>query len=258
MKVLTAAEMQEVDRLTIGAGIPGLILMENAGSRVVDFLLRTFAPLEQERVVVICGKGNNGGDGFVVARQLWTRTLCRELTVIELYEPTALTGDAAVNRAALEACGCPVQHGLPNEPNAATIVVDAILGTGLTGPARGAALSAIRILNERFPAAQVVALDIPSGLPSEEMTPIGAVARADYTVTFTAAKRTQILPPAYQRVGQLTCVPIGTPPQFCEMNPRFQLNVTTPDDIRALFKPRPNDSNKGLYGHVLVVGGLFR
>jgi len=257
MKILTAAEMREVDRLTIEAGIPGLILMENAGSRVVDFLLETFAPLHRERVVVVCGKGNNGGDGFVVARQLWTRKLCRKLTVFELFDPASLTGDAAINRKALDACGCPVQRGLPNEPNVATVVVDAILGTGLTGPARGEALSAIQIVNTQIPLARVVALDIPSGLPSEETTEVGEVVRADYTVTFTAAKRTQILPPTYGRAGQLTCVPIGTPPQFCETNPGFELNLTTPHDLRGLFKPRPNDSNKGLYGHVLVVGGSF-
>ena len=91
MKILTAAEMREVDRLTIERGIPGLILMENAGSRVVDFLRETFAPLSKQRVVVVCGKGNNGGDGFVVARQLFTRKLCRELTVFELFDPASLT-----------------------------------------------------------------------------------------------------------------------------------------------------------------------
>ena len=104
MKILTAAEMREVDRLTIERGIPGLILMENAGSRVVDFLAKTFAPLEQQRVIVVCGKGNNGGDGFVVARQLFTRKLCRELTVLELFDPATLSGDAAANRRMLDAC----------------------------------------------------------------------------------------------------------------------------------------------------------
>jgi NAD(P)H-hydrate epimerase len=257
MKVLTAAEMREVDRLTIEAGIPGLLLMENAGSRVVDFLLETFEPLQAERIAVICGKGNNGGDGFVVARQLWTRKLFRNLDVFELFDPATLTGDAAVNRKALAACGCSVQRGLADESNNATVVVDAILGTGLTGPARGEALSAIQIVNTRFPLARVVALDIPSGLPSEEATEIGEVVRADYTVTFTAPKRTQVLPPTYERVGKLICVPIGSPSSLCETNAKLQLNLTAPDDLRTLFRPRPCDSNKGMYGHVLVVGGSF-
>src|SRR4051795_4908546 len=124
MKILTAAEMREVDRLTIERGIPGLILMENAGSRVIDFLLEKFAPLSRHNVAVICGKGNNGGDGYVVARQLFTRQLCRKLTVFELFDPHTLTGDAAANRKMLEACGCPVQSVLRDEPNLATIVLD--------------------------------------------------------------------------------------------------------------------------------------
>ena len=111
MKILTAAEMREVDRVTIERGIPGLVLMENAGNRVVDFLCEKFAPLSNHRVTVICGKGNNGGDGFVVARQLFTRKLCYELTVFELFDPGGLTGDALANRRMLDVCGCPVTRG---------------------------------------------------------------------------------------------------------------------------------------------------
>ncbi len=257
MKILTAAEMREVDRLTIERGIPGLILMENAGGRVVDFLRETFAPLAQQRVAVICGKGNNGGDGFVVARQLFTRKLCRELAVFELFDPDTLTGDAAQNRRMLSVCGCPVSRELRNEPNLSTLVIDAVLGTGLSGPAKGPALDAIRIINGRFPLAKKVAIDIPSGLPSDETKPIGEFVQADYTVTFTAAKRTQCLSPIYEKVGQLTVVPIGTPSEFCETNPNFRLNLTTRADLRHLFASRSRDSNKGMYGHVLVVGGSF-
>ena len=257
MKILTAAEMREIDRLTSERGIPGLILMENAGNRVVDFLLQTFDPLGDKRVVVICGKGNNGGDGFVVARQLFTRGLCRDLTVVELFDPSELTGDAAVNRRMLDACGCPVQQILKNEPNLATVVVDAILGTGLTGPARGPALDAIRLINERFPLAKKVAVDIPSGLPSDEANTTGEFVRADYTVTFTSAKKSQCLSPVYQHVGELAVYPIGTPDELCEANPNYKLNLTTEADLRRLFTPRVQNSNKGMYGHVLVVGGSF-
>lgn len=254
MTVLTAAEMREVDRLTIEAGIPGLILMENAGSRVVDFLRETFAPLSKHRVVVVCGKGNNGGDGFVVARQLFTRQLCGSLEVIELFDRSTLSGDAAANRTMLEVCGCPVSRELPTQPHTATIVVDAILGTGLTGEAKGAALDAIRAINNFFPLAKRVAVDIPSGLPSDDSKPIGEFAKADFTVTFTAAKRTQVLSPAYQHCGELTVYPIGTPPHFYDSKP---IRLTTPADIRHLFAKRACDSNKGMYGHVFVVGGSF-
>ncbi len=257
MKILTAAEMREVDRLTIERGIPGLILMENAGSRVVDFLRETFAPLQKQHVAVVCGKGNNGGDGFVVARQIFTRHLCHNLVVFELFDPESLTGDAAENRRMLSVCGCPVTRGLPNELHAATVLVDAVLGTGLTGAAKGPALDAIRIINERFPLAKKIAVDIPSGLPSDETNPTGEFVHADYTVTFTAAKRTQCLSPIYQKVGQLTVVAIGTPPEFCETNPNLKLSLAMVGDIRHLFAKRALDSNKGMYGHVLIVGGSF-
>ncbi len=257
MKILTAGEMREVDRLTIERGIPGLILMENAGNRVVDFLRETFAPLSEHRVAIICGKGNNGGDGFVVARQLFTRKLCRELTVIELFGPETLTGDALANRRMLDVCGCPVSREFKKEANLATIVVDAVLGTGLSGPAKGPSLDGIRMINQRFPLAKKVALDIPSGLPSDETNPTGEFVSADYTVTFTAAKRSQCLSPVYEHVGQLTVVPIGSPADLCETNPDYKLSLTAKRDISSLFAARSRDSNKGMYGHVLVVGGSF-
>ncbi len=257
MKILTAAEMREVDRLTIERGIPGLVLMENAGSRVVDFLREMFAPLWDHRIAVICGKGNNGGDGFVVARQLFTRKLCHDLTVIELFDPETLTGDARAVRRMLDVCGCPVTRGIRNEPNLATIVVDAILGTGLSGPAKGPSLDGIRLINQQFPLAKRVAVDIPSGLPSDETKPTGEFVRTDYTVTFTAAKRSQCLSPIYEHVGELLVAPIGSPDEFVKTNPSYKLNLTEADDLRNLFAPRRKDSNKGLYGHVLVVGGSF-
>jgi hydroxyethylthiazole kinase-like uncharacterized protein yjeF len=257
MKILTAAQMREVDRLTMERGIPGLILMENAGSRVVDFLGETFQPLSKQRVVVVCGKGNNGGDGFVIARQLFTRRLCRTLTVVELFDPETLTGDAAVNRKALGACGCPVTRNLRNEPNLATVLVDAVLGTGLSGPASGVALDAIKIINQQFPMAKKVAVDIPSGLPSDETNPTGEFVKADYTVTFTAAKRSQCLSPIHEHMGKLTTVPIGTADEICETNPNFNLSLTTRAYLRFMFAPRLCNSNKGLYGHVLIIGGSF-
>jgi ADP-dependent NAD(P)H-hydrate dehydratase / NAD(P)H-hydrate epimerase len=257
VKILTAAQMREVDRVTIKRGIPGIILMENAGSRVVDFLRERFEPLKNERVVVICGKGNNAGDGFVVARQLFTRQLCCDLIVLELFDPESLTGDALLNRRMLDVCGCPVVRELPNKANLATIVVDAILGTGLTGAAKEPALDAIRMINERFPLAKTVAVDIPSGLPSDDLNPLGEFVRADHTVTFTAAKQSQCLSPIYEQVGELFVVPIGTPNEIVKTNPNHNLNLTTADDLRHLFARRPANSNKGMYGHVLVIGGSF-
>ena len=220
LKILTAAQMRQVDRLTIERGIPGLVLMENAGNRVVDFLRETFAPLENQRIVVVCGKGNNGGDGFVVARQLFTRRLCRELIVLELFDPKDLTGDAAANRKMLDVCGCPVVRTLPENATLATIVVDAILGTGLTGPVKeGPALDGIRLVNHRFPLARKVAVDIPSGLPTDQRSRRRIRVQADYTVTFVA--------PKIGNTGRYVVAPIGTPADLCETNPEFRLSLTS-------------------------------
>src|SRR5947207_745156 len=166
MKVLTAAQMREVDRLTIERGIPGIILMENAGARVVEFLESRFAPLSTQRIAVICGKGNNGGDGMVVARQLYTRFRPRALDVILTADPAELQGDAAANFRMLTACGCPFSREAPADARMASIVIDALLGTGIKGPASGATLEQIRMINTGFPLAKIVAIDIPSGLPS--------------------------------------------------------------------------------------------
>ncbi len=257
MKVLTAEEMRQVDRLTSEHGIPGLILMENAGRGVVDFLSQRFAPLSKHSVVVVCGKGNNGGDGFVIARQLWTRGLCRDVRVVELFDPATLSGDAAANRKMLAATGCPIGRTLGSDTSFATILIDAILGTGLTGPARGEALDGIRLVNTRFPLASKIAVDIPSGLPSDDTGTPGEFVKADHTVTFVAPKLSQVLSPGYDRMGELTVVGITTPAELCQDNPQVRTNLTTVADLRPLFAKRPCNSNKGMYGHVLVVGGSF-
>src|SRR6266704_902449 len=135
MKVLTAAEMREVDRRTIEMGIPGIVLMENAGHRVVEFLAERFAPLSAQRIAVFCGKGNNGGDGLVIARQLHTRFRPGALHVVLAAASEDLKGDAAANYQMLRACGCPVLREIPGEARHATVVVDALLGTGIAGSA---------------------------------------------------------------------------------------------------------------------------
>jgi NAD(P)H-hydrate epimerase len=251
MKILSAAQMRDVDRLTIDSGIPGLILMENAGCRFVEVLSQTFA-LSKERVLVVCGKGNNGGDGFVIARQLFVRALCHQLTVLELFDPGSLSPDAKANRQMLAGCGCPILRDLPKDANLATLVIDAVLGTGLTGPATGPALEGIRLINTTFPLAQKIAVDIPSGLPSDLPTVPGEFVKTHLTVTFTAPKTSQCLSPSYEWMGKLTVVPIGSPASLLQSS---TLNLTTPDDLRHLFAKRTRDSNKGMYGHVLVAGG---
>ncbi len=255
MKVLTAQQMREVDRKTVEAGIPGLVLMENAGHRVVECLEREFAPLERRHVVVVCGKGNNGGDGLVVARQLHTRIHPRRLDVVVTADPHTMTGDAAANLRMFLACGGTIgQEWLP-EMHGATVVVDALLGTGLSGPAAGAAVEWIRRINSSFPHARVVAVDIPSGMPSDSEYPAGEAVRADFTVTFTAPKVAHALPPNCDAVGKLTVGAIGSPPDLYEDDPRIVLALVEPRMFRHLLRPRSRNGHKGDYGHVLVAGG---
>jgi hydroxyethylthiazole kinase-like uncharacterized protein yjeF len=255
MKVLTASQMREVDRRTAGMGIPGIVLMENAGHRVVEFLAERCAPLAAERIVVLCGKGNNGGDGMVVARQLHTRFNPQALHVVLLAAPEELKGDAAANYRMLAACGCPVLGEIPEAARNATLVLDALLGTGITGPATGRMLEGIREIQTGFPLAKVVAVDIPSGMPSDSGEPAGEFVCADYTVTFTAPKVGQVLPPNCDGVGELVVGPIGSPPELYENDDGVFLSLIEPDMFDDLLAPRPPGGHKGTFGHVLVVAG---
>ena len=255
MKVLTAAKLREVDRRTIEMGIPGLVLMENAGHRVVELLAEKFAPLAAQRIAVLCGKGNNGGDGMVVARQLFTRFEARAVHVVLLAAPEDLKGDAAQNYRMLQVCGCPVAREIPGDARLATIVVDALLGTGISGPATGAMLDAIREINRGFPLAKVVAVDIPSGMPSDTGQPLGEQARADYTVTFTAPKPAQALAPNCDAVGELRVAAIGSPPQLYDADDSIWLSLVQPAMFRGLLAPRPRAGHKGSFGHVLAIAG---
>jgi len=212
--------MREADRVTIASGTPGEVLMENAGRRVVEVIEREFAPLARQRVAVFCGKGNNGGDGLVVARLLRDRVAA--LQVISLDRPDPLQFDP-------------------------TLSVDAVLGTGLKGPAAGAALELIRTVNATRPPAKVVAVDIPSGLGGG-----GEFVRADLTVTFAAPKVEHFLAEgSAEAVGRLIVADIGIPAEVLQCD----LEVSAPRDFAPLFAPRPPDSHKGNFGHVLVIGG---
>lgn len=216
MKVVTAEQMREADRLTIEAGTPGPVLMERAGERVVETLKREFSPLKKQRVVIFCGKGNNGGDGLVVARLLKGRV--KSLQVVRSADQKDLEID-----------------------HKASIVVDALLGTGFEGPVRGRYKELIRAINEDFPKARVVAVDIPSAMQ----------VRADITVTFAAPKVEMLLGESADNTGKLVIADIGIPEDALKSD----LNLSESRDFKRLLAPRKADANKGNFGHVLVVGG---
>ncbi len=254
-KVLTAAQMREVDRRTIERGIPGIVLMENAAHRVVEYLHERFSPLEKHRILVFCGKGNNGGDGLAVARQLETRFQPASLDVLLTCDPAELAGDAAANHRMWQASGQSVQHSITPRMQTATLIVDALLGTGTSGPARGKALDWICEINTGFPHARVVAIDMPSGMPADTGEPDGPFARADATVTFTAPRPCHVLAPNCNHLGELRVSPIGNLPDLVDGDAGIQLGLVEPRVFQSLLAPRKPDGNKGSYGHVLVVAG---
>jgi ADP-dependent NAD(P)H-hydrate dehydratase / NAD(P)H-hydrate epimerase len=248
MRVLTAEQMREVDRLTIEDGVPGIALMENAAHRVVEELVREFDPIDRQNVVILCGKGNNGGDGLAIARLLHEYNVQR-LRVVLAADPAEFTGDAAQNLRRMVELGIHPVFEVPaklRERREVNLVIDALLGTGLKGPPTGRTAELIAATRE-FPQARIVAVDLPSGLGGG-----GDCVRADITVTFTAPKVEHYLAPgAEDRIGRLVVTQIGSPPWLIPGG----LEVSGPGDFRHLFRPRKRESNKGDFGHVLVVGG---
>jgi NAD(P)H-hydrate epimerase len=261
MKILTASEMQRIDRLTTERyRVPSLTLMENAGRSVVEFLEVSLGPLADRRMVILCGKGNNGGDGLVVARLLREQGL--EPRVLLFADPALLRGDAAANYARLLFSGAPeiiadreAWQAIAGSLANTTLFVDALLGTGLAKPLEGFLLEVVRHLNKGFPHARVLAVDLPTGISADSSELIGEHMHADFTVTFTAPKIVHVFPPACEHVGEWVVKQIGTPAEALETDPSLTLNYAFPQDVAWIGKPRAAAANKGNYGHVLMLAG---
>jgi ADP-dependent NAD(P)H-hydrate dehydratase / NAD(P)H-hydrate epimerase len=257
MKILTASEMRETDRLTVEQfGIPSATLMENAGSAVSRFVLNEYP--RHNRITVLCGKGNNGGDGFVAARHL--AEAGRAVSVLILGDPSEIKEDAkamferlpiapvaAKNEAAFDAE--PVRSWLANSD----LLLDAVVGTGFQPPLRGVAAALAERVNRI--AAPIVAVDLPSGWDADSRQPDSPGAfRANAVVTFTAPKLAHLF--GNMTGGDLTrgivVAPIGSPEEAIQS----ATGLTWGGASAAIaHKRRVPDSNKGMYGHVLVVGG---
>jgi len=260
MKLLTASQMREVDRRTMTEiGIPGTTLMENAGIAVVQVLEEEFEKLDSFHIGVICGRGNNGGDGFVIARHLFLRGITPHVYVIGGAD--GITGDARVNLEIIrnyrdipiaDVTAADGLESLRQDLQSFHLVVDALLGTGLSQPADGLQADVIRAVNDS--PATVVSVDLPSGLFADEYRPVETAVFADLTVTFTAPKPGLILGDAGVYTGDLYTVSIGTPDFLLDV-PKHALNLLSADDVRGFFLPRKKDTHKGNFGHILVVGG---
>ena len=260
MRILTTAEMREADRRTIEElGIPSIVLMENAGRAVVEAIHDAFDDLDERRIIVLCGRGNNGGDGFVVARTLAERGL--DVVVYLVGAAADVTGDAARNLDLLGQLGHPVVE-LPDSAawelhgpavTQSELLIDALIGTGLSRPLEGMLETVVADINTSD--VPVVAIDMPSGLSADTHHPIGATIRADLTVTLAAPKLPLVLEPGADEAGELVIADIGIPAAIVEDLPGPWTGLITDRHVRDAVPPRARDAHKGDFGRVLVVAG---
>lgn len=258
MVLVTAEEMRELDRRTIEEiGIPGAVLMENAGRGAARVLVENFRDFSRGPVVVVCGAGNNGGDGFVIARVLWEQSL--DVQVCLLVPPERLQGDARLFFEVMRKAGVPVRllSGAAVEPRlteawkASACMVDAVFGTGLSREPEGLFRSAIEgITASRRP---VLAVDIPSGIHADSGRVLGAAVRADWTATFGLPKRGLFVCPGASHAGKIACVDIGIPRALVEAA-GLRDELLDPEALLARLR-RGAHTHKGHCGHLLVLSG---
>jgi ADP-dependent NAD(P)H-hydrate dehydratase / NAD(P)H-hydrate epimerase len=259
MKILSATQMGEVDRLTTERyRIPSILLMENAGRSVADEIEKACPGLNQKSILVLCGRGNNGGDGFVVARYLALRGA--NPSIILFSEPEKLRGDALANWEIAKAMGLQIRIlAKPLETktylkrtSAPDVIVDALFGTGLSKPLGPDFRPVVEWINKS--GSFIAAVDIPSGLMADSPEIIGPAVKAHLTVTFSALKLAHVVPPASDMAGKIVLSPIGSPPALFD-NPEYRLDLIDPAQVRKALPPRVRDSHKGSFGHVYVVAG---
>ncbi|HXG28605.1 MAG TPA: NAD(P)H-hydrate dehydratase [Nevskiales bacterium] len=247
-----AAQVRELDRRAIEQqGIAGYTLMQRAAAAALRELRWRWP--DARRVAVLCGSGNNGGDGLLLAAQAHAEGL--EARVLLAAEPNALHGDAAQ---ALEAChraGVRIEAGEAQQLADAEVIVDALLGTGLTRPVEGRYRQLIEAINRRHAAgARVLAVDIPSGLDADRGCVLGAAVEADVTVSFIGLKLGLLTGAGPQHCGRLVFAGLEVPAAvYAGIEPAARR--IGDDDRRAALPPRARDAHKGRFGHVLLVGG---
>jgi len=259
MKVLTSKQMKEIDRVAIEEmGILGPTLMENAGLQIFQNIQKRFLELNKEKIVIVAGKGNNGGDGFVVARHIFNHGA--DPVVLLLASKNEVKGDAAVNLKIADEIGIKIHEvRSPKDLNLqkgkilmATLLVDAIFGTGLTKPAEGLYVKVIELINKSK--AYTIAVDIPSGLSSDTFQIIGPCVKADLTVTLAAPKISHVFPPAEEYIGELEVADISIP-SFLFDKDDLKLEFVEEKTVVPYFKKRQRDAHKGTYGHLFILSG---
>lgn len=255
MRVVTVAEMQEMDRTAIeDYGIPGVVLMENAGRQVVTLISREMGDLSGQEVAIIAGKGNNGGDGFVIARHL--KNMGARVSVFLMAGLDDITGDARVNLDIWLRMGGQVRHpwqeniDLAGELGRVQVIVDALYGTGFQGAVRENVLPLLRAVNKS--PALVVAVDVPSGLEAATGYAGSVCVRADHTVTFALPKIGLVTGDGPEYTGRLQVVDISIPQPVTAGG---QVELITPGLVKNILPQRPLTAHKGTCGHALIIGG---
>ncbi|AEF93381.1 YjeF-related protein [Desulfotomaculum nigrificans CO-1-SRB] len=259
MRVVTAAEMRQIDQTAIKQhGIPGIVLMENAGLRVVEVIEGILGDVRDQVFSIIVGKGNNGGDGLVVARHLLNRGA--QVKVLLMADPADFQGDARVNLNIWQNMGQPVYQ--VNQVNGINIikvallntsmVIDALYGTGFHGVVNEKVGRIIELINDSH--IPVVAVDIPSGLEADTGQVNGPCIKADHTVTFGLPKIGLVVEPGASYTGQLHIVDISLPRALTEAG-HLQKYLLTGETVARWLPPRQSTGHKGTYGRVLVVAG---
>jgi NAD(P)H-hydrate epimerase len=260
MRVLNTQQMREADRQTIDEiGIPSVVLMENAGRQAVAAMEAAFDDLPSSRVAVLCGRGNNGGDGFVVARTLAQRGI--EAIVFLLGGVADVRGDARTNLEILGRIGVTVVEITDaqewelhfTEISECDLIVDALLGTGFRGPVSGLLETVIADINGL--GVPVVAIDLPTGLSADTHEIDGDAIQASMTVTLAAPKLPLVLPPADVYGGDLVIADIGIPLTVIDELDGPRVELLTRDMMRELVPTRAADSHKGDFGRVVVIAG---
>jgi len=260
MRILTAAQMREADRFTIEEiGIPSLVLMENAGRQVVAAIEAAYEERLAGRVAVLCGRGNNGGDGFVVARTLLQRGI--DAAVFVIGSLAEIRGDARVNLDILGRLGVTVVEVSDeqswelhfSEVSQCTLIVDAIVGTGLKSALSGMMETVIADVNASD--IPIVSIDLPSGLSADTPHLIGDCIQASMTVTLASPKIPLVVPPAEAYAGDVVIADIGIPTEVVDGLYGPHIELLTPEQLRDVVEPRAADSHKGDFGRVTIVAG---
>jgi len=255
MKVVTGEQMAEIDRLSSEAGVPTLELMERAGEAIVTKAAEMVSGLMGTRLAIICGKGNNGGDGLVAARLL--KKYSTQVTVLLVGRAEELTGAPKTNFVRAVEAGIQIEEGADGASvqracEAAHLVIDALLGTGIRGPVRGAAAEAIHAMN--LAGRPILAVDVPSGVDADTGEVATEAVRADHTITLGLAKWGLLNYPGAEYAGELTIADIGLPAAAVEAV-ASNMECLDREEVAALLPRRAPTAHKGEAGNVLVVAG---